>query len=69
LASESLILVQKRRQYFIRTHNETLSVAMRVNNPDCRPSRINSRHPSQTPPGFLEIVGDDSSLLLSWIDP
>jgi hypothetical protein len=27
---------QKRRQYFIRTHNETFSVAaMRVHNPDC----------------------------------
>jgi hypothetical protein len=26
---------QKRRQLFIRTHNETLSVAMCVSNPDC----------------------------------
>jgi hypothetical protein len=33
---------QKRCQYFIRTHNETLSVvAMRVSNPDCSPLRIN----------------------------
>jgi hypothetical protein len=29
---------QKRRQLFIRTHNETLSVAaVRVSNPDCSP--------------------------------
>ena len=32
----------KRGQLFIRVHNETLSVvAMRVNNPDCSPIRIN----------------------------
>jgi hypothetical protein len=27
----------KRSQQFIGTHNETFSVAMRVNNPDCSP--------------------------------
>jgi hypothetical protein len=32
---------QKRRQYVIGAHNETLPVAMRVNNPDCSPLRIN----------------------------
>jgi hypothetical protein len=33
---------QKRRQFFIRTHNETLSVAtMRVSNPDRSPVAIN----------------------------
>jgi hypothetical protein len=33
---------QKRRQLFIRSHNEMLSVvAMRVNNPDRSPIRIN----------------------------
>jgi hypothetical protein len=33
----------KRRQLFIRTHNETLSVvAMCVNNPDCSPLRVDS---------------------------
>jgi hypothetical protein len=32
---------QKRSQLFIRSHNETLSVAaMRVNNPDCSPVGI-----------------------------
>jgi hypothetical protein len=31
----------KRRQLFIRTHNETLSIiAVRVSNPDCSPSGI-----------------------------
>jgi len=32
---------QKRSQFFLRTHNETLSVAaMRVSNPDRLPARI-----------------------------
>jgi hypothetical protein len=31
----------KRRQFFIRTHKETLSVAMRVSNPDRSPLGIN----------------------------
>jgi hypothetical protein len=31
----------KRSQYFIRVHNVTLSVAMRVSNPDRSPLRIN----------------------------
>jgi hypothetical protein len=32
---------EERRQLFIRTHNESLSViAMRVNNEDCSPARI-----------------------------
>ena len=33
---------QKRGQLFIGTHNETLSVAMRVNNPDCSSFNIQS---------------------------
>jgi hypothetical protein len=32
---------QKRRPLFFGTHNETLSVAMRVSNPDRSPLRIN----------------------------
>jgi hypothetical protein len=32
--------VQKRSQYFIGAHNETLSVALRVSNPDRSPARI-----------------------------
>jgi hypothetical protein len=31
---------QKRSQLFIGTHHETLSVAMRVNDPVCSPLRI-----------------------------
>jgi hypothetical protein len=37
---ESPIPVLKRRQLLIRSHNETLSVAMRVSNPDCSPAGI-----------------------------
>jgi hypothetical protein len=37
----SLIKVPERSKPFIRTHNETLSVAaMRVSNPDCAPVEI-----------------------------
>jgi len=50
---------QKRGQLFIGAHNETLSVAMRVNNPDRSPVHINSRDAALTPSGFAEIVGDD----------
>ena len=33
---------QKRNQHFIGAHDETLSVAMRVNNPNCAPFNIES---------------------------
>ena len=47
----------KRNHLFIRPHNETLSVAaMRVNNPDRSPARINCRDPAQAPAAFLEII-------------
>jgi hypothetical protein len=50
----------KSSQFFIRSRNETLSVAaMRVSNPDGSPFGIDSCDPAQTPPAFLEIVGDD----------
>ncbi len=64
----------KSSQLFIRTHNETLSVvAVRINNPNCSPLRINGRDVAVTPTGFLEVVGDyfpvlhaaDSAFLLS----
>jgi len=49
----------KRRQDFIGSHKETLSVvAMRVRNPECSPLKVQSRDPAQTPSGFTEIVGD-----------
>ena len=51
---------QKRRQLFIRSQNETLSVAaMCVSNPDCSPLKIDCRDPAQTPTRIMEIVGDD----------
>jgi hypothetical protein len=61
----------KRRQPFIRTHNETLSiVAMRVSNPDCSPAGINRCDTAPTPTGFAEIVGDEYQLVavesLAW---
>jgi hypothetical protein len=31
---------QKRRQLLIGMHNETLSIAVRVSNPDCSPGRV-----------------------------
>jgi hypothetical protein len=43
----------KRRQQFIRTHNETLPVAaMCVHNPDRSPPRINRCDAAPTPSGF-----------------
>src|SRR6478736_8096063 len=47
---------QKRSQLFINTHDETLSVAMRVNNPDRSPLEIQSGYTAPTPTGFAEIV-------------
>ena len=35
-----MLLVQETQSVFISTHNETLSVAMRVHNPDCLPLKI-----------------------------
>jgi hypothetical protein len=51
---------QKRRQLFIRPHNETLPVvAMRVSNEDVSPFAIHGCDAAPTPSGFLEIVSDD----------
>ena len=50
---------QKRRQLFIRVHNETLSVAMRVHNPDRSPFAIQGRDVAPTPTCSAEIVSDD----------
>jgi len=60
----------KRSQLFIRTHNETLSVAaMRVNNEDRSPVRINRRDTAPTPTGVAEIVRDDFPEALDGLAP
>jgi len=57
-SADSRFEFHKRRQLFIRAHNETLSVAVRVHDPDCSPFGIPSWDPVQTPTGLLEVVGD-----------
>jgi hypothetical protein len=52
----------KRSQPFIRTHNETLSVAVSDSNPDGAPIGINRCDAAPTPTGFAEIGRDDSSV-------
>jgi hypothetical protein len=60
---------QKRCQLFIRSRNETLSVAaMRVTNPDCSPVGINRRNTAPTPTGFAEIVRDDFPVTSSYVE-
>jgi hypothetical protein len=51
---------QKRSQLFIRTRNETLSIAaMRVSNEDRSPFGIHGIDTAPTPTGFARIVSDD----------
>jgi hypothetical protein len=50
----------KSGQLFVRSHNETFSIAaMCVCNPDRLPVGINGCDTAPTPTGFAEIVGDD----------
>jgi hypothetical protein len=54
----------KRRQLFIRVHNEALSVvAMRVSNEDRSPVGIHGCNAAPTPTGPAEIVSDDFPVL------
>jgi hypothetical protein len=54
----------KRRQLFIRAHNEPFSVvAMCVHNPERSPFAIYRRDTAPTSTGFAEIVSDDFPLL------
>jgi hypothetical protein len=47
----------KSRQFFIRTHNEALSViAVRVSNEDRSPVEVHGCDAAPTPTGFAEIV-------------
>ena len=41
-SAERRFQLNKRSQLFIRTHNETLSVAMCVHNPDCSSLKVES---------------------------
>jgi hypothetical protein len=54
---------QKRSQHFIGSHDETLSVTMRVQNPDRSPFAIHRCHVSIAPSGFAEIISDDFPVL------
>ena len=58
------LLFRKRRQLFFSAHDETLSVAMRVHNPDCLPLKIDSRYAVPTPTGLADIIGDYFAILL-----
>jgi hypothetical protein len=52
--------LDKRGQFFIRSHNETLSVAaMCVSNEDCLPVAIHARHTAPSPTSSTELVSDD----------
>ena len=48
--------LHKRSQPFICADNETLSIAMRGNNPDGLPGAIPGLRPTQIPTAFLETV-------------
>jgi hypothetical protein len=51
---------QTQSTFFIRTHNETLSVAaIRICNKDWLPVGVNRRDITPTPTGFAEIVSND----------
>jgi len=54
---------QKRSEYFFGTNDETLPVAMRVNNPDRSSFKIQSCDPAQAETGVMKIVSDDFPLL------
>jgi len=47
----------KRSKLFIGAYDETLSVTMRVNNPDCLPAGIHRQHTAPTPTGLAQKQG------------
>jgi hypothetical protein len=52
--------LEKRGEHFIRPHDdETLSVAMRVNNSDRSPFKIERRDPAQDKSRLADILSDD----------
>lgn len=54
---------QKHSQYFFGADDETLSVAMRVHNPDRSAFEIQSGYTAPTETGFAEIISDDFPIL------
>jgi len=56
----------ERSQFFIGVHDETLSVAMRVHNPDASALAIDCSDRAQAETGFMKIVGDDLTRLHRW---
>lgn len=56
----SRFLFKKRRQLFVRSHNETFSVvSLRVSNPDSSPLGINGSDAAQLQPALLHCVRDE----------
>jgi hypothetical protein len=54
----------KRCQFFITSPNKTFSVAaVRVDNPDRSPGRIDGRNPAPTPTVFAEIVAGSHEIV------
>jgi hypothetical protein len=71
-ASSGAFEFHKRSQLFIRTRNETLSVAeMCIGNEDCLPVTIHSRNTAPSKTGIAESVGYDFPILpaLSFVVP
>jgi hypothetical protein len=51
---EPRLQLNKRRQFFIGTHNETFSISMCVSNPDRSTARSNHRNTAPTPAAFAD---------------
>jgi hypothetical protein len=66
LALRTRFQFQKRDQFFVRTHNEALTVAaMRVSNPDCLALQFTADTQPSTPTGFAELASDDFQYFIS----
>ena len=53
----------ERSQLFVGTHNETLSVTMRANDPNCAPVIVERGRPAHAESGLDDFVNDDHLLL------
>ena len=64
IATDCRFQFHKRRQLFLRIHNETLRViAVGANNPNRLQIGIHRGDAAPTPTGFAEIVSDDFPVL------